>query len=62
MDGLTAYAVFNITTSSFNFIFNGLDLLMPLEEDFTLVTEHGEEVSLLHRRVPWREEFEDFSM
>ena len=33
MDGLTAYAVFNITTSGFNFVFNGLDLLMPLEEE-----------------------------
>ena len=39
MDGLGPYAVFNITTSSFNFVFNGLDLLMPLEE------EHYEEVA-----------------
>jgi len=39
MDGLGPYAVFNITTSGFNFVFNGLDLLMPLEE------EHYEEVA-----------------
>lgn len=35
---LGPYAIFNITTSSFNFVFNSLDLLMPLEE------EHYDEV------------------
>ncbi len=33
LGGLNGVAVFNITTSAFNFFYNGLDLLMPLEEE-----------------------------
>ena len=38
-DGLSGVAVFNVTTSAFNFVFNTLDILVPLGE------EHYDEIS-----------------
>ena len=42
---LTGPAIFNVTTSAFNFVFNGLDILMPLEEQHydDLATDFDEE-------------------
>jgi hypothetical protein len=48
---LTGYAVFNITTSSFNFIFNILDLMSPLDE------EHFDEIEEIN--VEEGDEFKD---
>ena len=31
---LGPYAIFNITTSSFNFVFNALDMMIPLDEEY----------------------------
>ena len=40
---LSPAAVFNITTSGFNFFFNILDVLFPLEDEEELEDDGGEE-------------------
>ena len=44
LGGLNGVAVFNITTSAFNFVYNGLDILVPLDEEhYGEVEEEDEE-------------------
>ena len=40
--GLSGAAIFNLTTSAFNFVFNLLDLLVPLDDETADSNDDGE--------------------